>query len=94
MKYPTERLNRYLQNHNEGERQKAPPIPEDVQSLLNEAQLTAYETLQSIGWTLSFVRRIDVDPPVCVFKNEKTGDYASIEDNGDVTINPDIDIRD
>lgn len=94
MKYPTERLNRYMKHHNEGERQHVPPIPEDVQGMLNEPQLSAYETLQSIGWTLTFVRRIDVDPPICVFKNEKTGDFASIEANGDVTVNPDINIRD
>lgn len=91
--FPSKHLHRYFQSQQQGDRKKQPPIPVDFEKLLSANQKEAYDALCMMGWTLEFVRRNQVDNPVFVFRNDKSGDFACIESNGDVTINPDINIR-
>ena len=91
--FPSSHLNRYLRHKTDSERKKVPPIPTNVLSLLNNQQRDSYDMLNLMGWELAFVRRVEIDSPLFVFEHPKTGDFAAIEPNGDITVNPDINIR-
>ncbi len=74
-------------------RKGVPPVPAELEKLLNVAQLAALRELQNFGWTVTLVRRPLFTTPTPVLKSPDGGKYAIIEEDGSVNYNPDIVIR-
>lgn len=76
------------------ERRKGlPPVPDNLETLLNPAQLTTLRELQDFGWTVSLVRRPLFITPVPVLHSPDGSKRAVIEEDGTANYNPDIVIR-
>lgn len=71
--------------------QKAIPI--DLGRYLNELQLLALHSLESFGWTLSFVRRPLFMQPLVVVCNPESTRYAVLEEDGSVNMNTALQLR-
>ena len=74
-------------------RRGAPPIPADLERLLNPRQLATLLELQNFGWTLSVVRRPLFTTPLPILRSPDGGKLAVIEEDGIANYNPDIVIR-
>ena len=76
------------------ERRKGlPPVPAELEKLLNVAQLATLRELQNFGWTVELVRRPLFTSPTPVLKSPDGGKTAIIEEDGSVNYHPDIVIR-
>jgi len=75
-------------------RERMPPIPPDYKTLLNPSQLVALNSIQGYGWTLQFVRREGLDVPLPVIRGADGKAIATIDEDGNLNMNPDIVIRD
>jgi hypothetical protein len=75
-------------------RERMPPIPPDYKNLLNPSQLHALNSIQGFGWTLQFVRREGLDVPLPVIRGADGKAVATIDEDGNLDMNPDIVIRD
>jgi len=74
-------------------RDKMPPIPANVEKLLNPLQLMAIRNVGNFGWELHFVRRNGVDIPVPVVKGADGKAIGVIDENGRVDTNSKLIIR-
>jgi len=74
-------------------RDKMPPIPANVEKLLNPLQLMAIRNVGNFGWELHFVRRHGVDIPVPVVKGADGKAIGVIDENGRVDTNSKLIIR-
>jgi hypothetical protein len=76
------------------ERRKGlPPVPAELEKLLNVGQLAALRELRNFGWTVQVVRRPLFTTPVPVLKSPDGSKTAVIEEDGTVNYSPDIVIR-
>ena len=75
-------------------RDRMPPIPPDYKSLLNASQLQALNSIAGFGWTLQFVRREGLDVPLPVIRGADGKAVATIDEDGNLDMNPKIIIRD
>lgn len=75
-------------------RERMPPIPPDYKTLLNPSQLQALNSIAGFGWTLQFVRREGRDTPLPVIRGADGKAVATIDEDGNLNMNPDIVIRD
>jgi len=75
-------------------RDRLPPIPPDYKTLLNPSQIVALNTIQGYGWTLHFVRREGLDTPLPVIRGADGKAIATIDEDGNLNMKPDIKIRD
>ena len=75
-------------------RDRMPPIPPDYKSLLNPSQLQALNSIAGFGWTLQFVRREGLDVPLPVIRGADGKAVATIDEDGNLDMNPKIVIRD
>ena len=75
-------------------RERMPPIPPDYKTLLNPSQLVALNSIQGYGWTLQFVRREGLDVPLPVIRGADGKAIATIDEDGNLNMKPDIIIRD
>jgi len=69
------------------------PIPDDIQSYLNEEQLSALEKIEGFGWTLRFIRRPLFQTPTAVVINSSGNSIGVLEEDGRLNIETDIVIR-
>ena len=69
-------------------------IPKDIMLTLTQDQLISLETLEFFGWELQFIRRSDPNNRLFVFWHREYNDYACMDETGDVTIEPEIKVRD
>jgi len=74
-------------------RDKMPPIPANVDKLLNPLQLMAIRNVGNFGWELHFVRRNGVEIPVPVVKGADGKAIGVIDENGRVDTNSKLIIR-
>lgn len=70
------------------------PVPADLHLYLNERQLKTLATLKAFGWILAFVRRPLFERPVVVVSSPGAQQYATIEEDGALNLEPNIFIRD
>ncbi len=70
------------------------PIPKEIMLSLTQDQLISLETLEFFGWELQFIRRSDPNNCLFVFWHREYNDYACMDETGDVTIEPEIKVRD
>ena len=76
------------------ERRKGlPPVPGELEKLLNNIQLITLRELQNFGWTVELVRRPLFTTPIPVLKSPDGKKMALIEEDGTVNYNSDIVIR-
>ena len=81
-------------NTTQRERRKgAPPVPDNLETLLNPSQLATLRELQNFGWTVSLVRRPLFITPIPVLHSPDGSKLAVIEEDGTANYNPDIVLR-
>ncbi len=73
-------------------RGSVPAVPEDYATLLNKQQQLALHTMQYFGWTLWFIRRAE-QPVVVVINEALSGQYAVLESDGAINMDPAIRLR-
>ncbi len=69
------------------------PVPDNIEELLNEAQLRTLLGIRQFGWELFFVRRPLFQDAIPVLINRDANKTIVLEVNGSINENPDIDIR-
>ena len=72
----------------------APPIPENIEGALNEAQLHTLRRMENFGWELKFIRRPlfqDVLPVLLHLDSNRTG---VLEEDGTLNMQRDLNLRD
>ncbi|MGD2136946.1 MAG: hypothetical protein PVJ66_04890 [Gammaproteobacteria bacterium] len=69
------------------------PIPEDLKEALNDAQLQALNCIQGSSWELRFVRRPRFQGIVPVIVNSEDNSCGILEENGDISMQPGIDLH-
>lgn len=69
------------------------PIPNDLRSALNEAQLIALPALERFGWELKFVRRPLFQDPLPVVFNADGTTVGVLEEDGRLNLDVDVQIR-
>ena len=77
----------------ENKRNGEPPIPDNLESLLNEAQLKALRGIRHFGWSLIFVRRPMFQDPVPVVVNADGDKYGVLEKDGKVNVEAGLEMR-
>ena len=69
------------------------PVPENIDELLNEAQLRTLHGLKQFGWELYFVRRPLFQEAVPVLINREGNKTIVLETNGGINEKAEINIR-
>ena len=69
-------------------------VPENLEELLNEAQLNTLRSIERFGWQLHFIRRPLFQDVVPVLISREGNKYAVLEANGSINERVDLDIRD
>lgn len=69
------------------------PVPDNLESMLNEAQLIALPSLERFGWELRFVRRPLFQDAVPVVFNADGTSVGVLEEDGRLNLQVDLQIR-
>ena len=69
-------------------------VPENLEELLNEAQLNTLRSIGRFGWQLHFIRRPLFQEVVPVLISREDNKCAVLEANGSINERVDLDIRD
>lgn len=69
------------------------PIPQDLRCCVSERQYRSLMNLESFGWQLAFVRRPLFEPATVVILSPEGKQYASIEEDGGLNLNPSLTLR-
>jgi len=69
------------------------PVPENIEELLNEAQLHTLQGIKQFGWELHFVRRPLFQDAIPVLINREGTKTIVLEVNGSINEEAEIDIR-
>jgi len=75
------------------QRGKMNPLPENFDRRLNTDQLIALRLVENFGWGMKFVRRPLSQKPTYVIFNDKTRQYAVLDEDGTLNIETGIIIR-
>ena len=75
------------------QRDKMNPLPDNVHKRLNTDQLLALKIVENYGWGMKFVRRSLNQKPTYVICNDKTQQYAVLDEDGTLNIESGIKIR-
>ena len=70
-----------------------PPVPENLDDFLTEAQRKALTLLEQVGWTVAFVRRSRLIPPIVVVSSATREEFGVLLDNGEVDFPSDLKLR-
>jgi len=70
------------------------PVPENLEELLNEAQLRTLKSIGRFGWQLHFIRRPLFQEVVSVLISSEGDKCAVLETDGSINERVDLDIRD
>ena len=75
------------------QRNKQPPIPDNLEQLLNSKQQAALKMIQELGWRLKFVRRPMFQQPEPVVCNAKLDQVGILDTDGNINLQLDLNIR-
>ena len=76
------------------DRRRVRPLREsDWKRMINADQTDALRTLELVGWTLHFVRRLENGDPLAIVYDPDRSVYAVIECDGTLRENPDLTFR-
>jgi putative lipase involved disintegration of autophagic bodies len=70
------------------------PVPDDLENYLNEAQRAQLRKIEGFGWNLKFIRRTVFQKKVVVVMNTDGSSIGTLEEDGTLNLEPDIDSRD
>ena len=70
------------------------PVPENLDDVLNEAQIRTLRSIRHFGWGLHFVRRPLFQEVIPVLINKEGDKFIILEENGTINEMPDLDLRD
>jgi hypothetical protein len=70
----------------EERRQRMPPIPENLDDYLTDAQQRALSDIKKFGWTLAFVRRLFFEHPLVVVVRADGKKYGVLNEDGTVSL--------
>ena len=70
------------------------PVPDNLESLLNQDQLLTLRQIESFGWQLRFVRRPLFQEPTPVVFNPTGDSIGILDEDGRLDIHAEIKIRD
>jgi len=70
------------------------PVPENLEEVLNEAQIRTLRSIKHFGWQLHFVRRPLFQEVIPVLINKEGNKFIILEENGAINEMPDLDLRD
>ena len=74
-------------------RTKQDPIPKQLETVLNKPQMTTLLNLESIGWSLLFVRRPQFQPIMPVLRDNTNSFTAIIEEDGSINFDHGVTFR-
>lgn len=77
----------------EEKRQGKVPVPDNLDTLLNDQQLSALRQIETFGWQLHFVRRPLFQEPVAGIISPEGDKLATLEKDGRINLMPDSDVR-
>ena len=78
----------------ESERRKGmAPIPEKLNEVLNDVQLSSLQKLEGFGWNLQFVRRPLFQEVIPVLFHPDNGTLGVMRDDGTLDMEPEIQLR-
>jgi hypothetical protein len=69
------------------------PIPDNILELLTDMQLLALKRIENFGWTLKFVRRPLFQAPVVVVENATGMSIGVLDEDGEVDLQADLNVR-
>ena len=75
-------------------RKRMKPVPENLEELLNEAQLCTLRSIGRFDWQLHFIHRPLFQEVVPVLISREGNKCAVLEANGSINERVDLDIRD
>ncbi|MDT8385967.1 MAG: hypothetical protein RQ736_00530 [Thiogranum sp.] len=70
-----------------------PPVPDDLNKLLQPEQLSALRQIEGFGWQLKFVRRPLFQDPVAIVYSADGTKIGVLEEDGRLNMEPDIKVR-
>lgn len=74
-------------------REREPAVPSNIDVLLTEPQRVALHRVENFGWQLKFVRRPRFESPIVVVENVTGASIGTLEENGDINLNPCVHLR-
>jgi len=74
-------------------RGKIQAVPDRLSQVLNELQLLGLRQMENFGWYLLFVRRPLFQESVAVLSNAQSSRLGLLEQDGQVTLDPNIPLR-
>lgn len=75
------------------QRNKQPPVPDNLEQLLTCKQAAALKMIQSLGWKLKFVRRPMFMDPQPVVYNAKFDQIGILDTDGNINLELELDTR-
>lgn len=79
----------------ERERRKGvDPVPGDTNQFLTELQQMALRRFEGFGWHIKFIRRPLFQDPVTVIYSAEANQQGVLEEDGQLNLEPDIELRD
>ena len=70
------------------------PVPDNVEELLNPAQVSALRAIEQFGWQLHFIRRPLFQEIVPVLINQEGNKLVILEADGSLNDKVELDLRD
>ncbi|MGD8629668.1 MAG: hypothetical protein PVH38_02315 [Gammaproteobacteria bacterium] len=71
-----------------------PPVPDNLEETLNEAQIFTLKRMENYGWELKFIRRPLFQDVLPVLYHVDSNEIGVLEDDGSVNMQRDINVRD
>lgn len=69
------------------------PVPDNAAEILNQLQLLALHKIEGFGWRLEFIRRPLFQDIVAVVVDSGGKQIGVLEQDGEINMNPDIEVR-
>jgi hypothetical protein len=82
----------YEIDYNGDRRERQPPVPDNLEEILNKAQMSIMQKLQQLNWKLWFVRRSVLHPVMAVMMGPNNV-TAILEEDGMPNINHGLQFR-
>lgn len=74
-------------------RRGEPPVPSNLDHLINTDQLLTLRQIENFGWQVEFVRRPLFQDTVVVVSSTDNRKIGVLEDTGELNLHPDIKLR-
>ena len=69
------------------------PVPQDIERFLNEDQLAKLTAINRFGWDLSCIRRPLFQTPIVMVINPDAQSIVILEEDGQLNMHPDLQLR-